>query len=157
MIIKDNTKISPLPDDELINHKEKKWKVKLPASYREFLKENGGAIPETRTFHGEEDKYFIERFLSIFEKPRELPMFSNLDISVVLTTLDCRLISDEDLVGVELLPIAEVYSGNYLCLDYAESRDEPSVCVWFHENSDDFDPCVETIADTIEEFFDMLE
>ena len=32
-----------------------------------------------------------------------------------------RLTSNEDLIGCELLPIAELFAGDYLCLDFTKN------------------------------------
>ena len=43
MTIQDNTIIQPIPTDELLAEKERKWRLVLPADYRNFVVNyNGG-------------------------------------------------------------------------------------------------------------------
>ena len=67
-----------------------------------------------------------------------------------------RLTDNEDLIGVEVLPIAELFAGDYVCLDYRKSKEKPSICVWSHEESEDFAPVTYKVADTFSEFVEML-
>jgi len=55
-----------------------------------------------------------------------------------------------------MLPIAALFAGNFLCLDYRKSQN-PSVCVWFHEESDDFKPYTKKVTDTFAQFLDLLK
>lgn len=64
--------------------------------------------------------------------------------------------NNEDLVGVEILPIAELFAGDYVCLDYRKNKEKPSICVWSHEESEDFAPVTYKAADTFSEFIEML-
>lgn len=75
---------------------------------------------------------------------------SNLIQTITLGT------DNEDLIGVEVLPIAELFAGDYVCLDYRKSREKPSICVWSHEESEDFAPVTYKVADTFSEFVEML-
>lgn len=62
------------------------------------------------------------------------------------TQLDARLVSDENATGIDVIPIASMFAGDFVVLDYRANRAEPSVGIWDHEASDDFEPKVETIA-----------
>ncbi|PGL61961.1 SMI1/KNR4 family protein, partial [Bacillus thuringiensis] len=42
MEIKDGSVIYPVPDDTLLSEKERKWRIKLPSAYKEFIKKNNG-------------------------------------------------------------------------------------------------------------------
>ncbi|UIJ69312.1 SMI1/KNR4 family protein [Bacillus cereus] len=99
--------------------------------------------------------YAVIRFLCILEAPEniEIGMF---DIDVTWTQLDERLTDDGDLLGVALLPIAVLFAGDFLCLDFRESRSNPKVCVWDHENSAELEPVSHHVADTFAEFMGML-
>ncbi|WP_260506015.1 SMI1/KNR4 family protein [Priestia aryabhattai] len=72
--------------------------------------------------------YMIDRFLCILNITGERDD-EYYDIGVVRTQLDERIVFDENLVGTELLPIAVLFAGDFVCLDYRGSRDNPSVCV----------------------------
>lgn len=61
----------------------------------------------------------------------------------------------EDLIGVEVLPIAELFAGDYACLDFRENKETPTVCVWSHDNSEKFAPVTYKAADSFSEFIDM--
>ncbi|MGU3471232.1 SMI1/KNR4 family protein [Paenibacillus sp. D51F] len=82
--------------------------------------------------------------------------FGIFDIDATKSQLDERLIDDEDLVGVALLPIAILYAGDFLCLDFRESRNSPKVCVWDLADSGEFDPVSYHVADSFGEFVTML-
>lgn len=61
----------------------------------------------------------------------------------------------EDLIGVEVLPIAELFAGDYACLDFRENKETPTVCVWSHDNSEELAPVTYKAADSFSEFIDM--
>jgi len=55
-----------------------------------------------------------------------------------------------------VLPIAELLGGDYLCLDFREDNEAPDVCVWDHEESDDFEPVTYRVAGSFSELAEML-
>lgn len=148
--------VYPLPTDELITDREKKWRVKLPSNFREQLKQFNGAIPEKCSFSipDDEREYSIERFLCLLGDYHN--QFGIYDISVVLTQIELRLTDNMDLLGVEKLPIASLFGGDMLCLDFKKSADTPSVCIWYHDESGEFDPVTRHVADNYKCFVDML-
>lgn len=143
----DNTIVSPLPSQELIAKEEGYWHIKLPNDYKEFIAKYNGVVPLQNEFSINGRKYLIERFLPILENP-ENNEFGEYDIDVVLTELDERLISDEDLIGIELLPIATLFAGDFLVLDYAKNRENPSLSIWLHDESADLEPITVAAFDT---------
>ncbi|MGT8954557.1 SMI1/KNR4 family protein [Bacillus cereus] len=155
MEIKKESIIYPLPSDSLILKKEEYWRVQLPVDYKNFIKVNNGGSPEKKSFVCNNHSYAVIRFLCILEAPEniEIGMF---DIDVTWTQLDERLTDDGDLLGVALLPIAVLFAGDFLCLDFRESRNNPKVCVWDHENSAELEPVSHHVADTFDEFMGML-
>ncbi|MEK4289996.1 MULTISPECIES: SMI1/KNR4 family protein [Paenibacillus] len=155
MKIKKETIVYPLPSDQLLSKEEGFWRVELPLEYKEFIKINNGGAPEIRSFICNDHNYSISRFLCILENPTENE-FGIFDIDATKSQLDERLIDDEDLLGVALLPIAVLFAGDFLCLDFRESRNNPKVCVWDHENSGEFDPVSYLVANSFEEFLTML-
>lgn len=79
------------------------------------------------------------------------------DIGVVRTQLDERVVFDENVVGTELLPIAVLYAGDFVCLDYRHHRGgEPAVCVWDHEVSSELNPVTYRVSSSFEGFLGML-
>lgn len=147
--------IYPLPTDALLQEREVTWKVRLPDDYKEFIKNENGLIPSKRYFHVGNNEKVIDRFLAILaisgEKPEEV-----YDIGVVSTQLEGRIVFDEDYVGMQLIPIAALYGGDFLCLNYVKDTEKPSIYIWYHEESYELDPAVEFVANSFSEFLDML-
>ena len=132
------------------------WKVKLPDDYKEFIKKENGVIPSKRYFHFRHNEKVIDRFLAILavsgEKAEEA-----YDIGVVSTQLEGRIVFDEDSVGMQLIPIAALFCGDFLCLNYVEDPEHPSICIWYHEESYELDPAIEFVANNFTEFLAMLQ
>lgn len=147
---------NPKPSEALIKRKEEYWRVKLPESYRQFLLKYNGGVPVKQTFWYKNHGYCVVSFLCLLEDKNNNDD-GWFDISVVLTQIEDRLVDDEDMLGTNLVPIAEMFGCDYLCLDFRENPDEPCVCAWWHEESGDFDPVTSKIADSFEDFIDMLE
>ncbi|MDQ0718861.1 hypothetical protein QF049_000122 [Paenibacillus sp. W4I10] len=147
--------IYPLPTEQLLSKEEGFWRVELPSDYKEFIKINNGGIPERRSFSCNGHNYIVTRFLCILEDPTEIEL-GIFDIDATKSQLDERLIDDEDLIGVALLPVAVLFSGDFLCLDFRESRNNPDVCVWDHANSGEFDPVSYPVANSFKDFLTML-
>jgi len=155
MEIKDGSVIYPVPDDALLSEKERKWRIQLPSTYKAFIKKNNGAVPIKDSFNYNNHSYVIDRFLCILKVTGQSDD-EFYDIGVVRTQLEERIVSDEDLVGVELLPIAVLFAGDFVCLDYRQDRAEPSVCVWDHEESADLEPVTYLVSESFEEFLKTL-
>ncbi|MBT2759310.1 SMI1/KNR4 family protein [Mesobacillus foraminis] len=156
MKIDKSTIVLPLPTDELFERKEKFWRVKLPNDFVDFMKENIGARPVDGEFECNRHKYAIDRFLCLLKTPRDnsLGMY---DIDVTLTQLEDRLTDNEELIGADLLPIAVLFAGDFVCLDFRNNRDNPSVVVWNHEESAELEPITYALANTFNDFISMLE
>ena len=114
--------IYPLLTDALLLEREVVWRVKLPDDYKEFIKKENGVIPSKRYFHFEHNEKVIDRFLAILaisgEKTEE-----DYDIGVVSTQLEGRIVFDEDNVGMQLIPIAALFGGDFVCLNYVEDSE----------------------------------
>ena len=145
------------PSEAEIQRKEEMWRLKLPPDYRQFLKEYNGGIPEICEFEGEHSTriYMVEFFLSMV-KHEDYEKWGDYDIDVVCTQLDVRLTANEHLIGEEILPIAHIFAGDFVCLDFREDGEHPSVCVWSHEESGEFDPVTYKIADSFTEFTEKM-
>ena len=148
--------IYPLPTDALLLEREVVWRVKLPDDYKEFIKKENGVIPSKRYFHFEHNEKVIDRFLAILaisgEKSEEA-----YDIGVVSTQLEGRIVFDEDNVGMQLIPIAALYGGDFLCLNYVEDSENPNISIWYHEESYELEPVIEFLAKNFTEFLAMLQ
>ncbi|KEZ53655.1 SMI1/KNR4 family protein [Metabacillus indicus] len=156
MKIKQNTIVKPLPTDELIKEHEKFWRLKLPESFLTFIKENNGAEIENGTFEYNNRCYAIERFLCMLDDIEDHPN-GIYDIDAVFTQIGERLTNNEDLLGTEILPVASIFAGDFVCLDYRTDMHNPSVCIWSHEESGDFDPVTYKAADSFSEFLKILQ
>ena len=147
--------ISPMPTDALLHEREVVWRVKLPDDYKEFIKKENGLIPSKRYFHFGNNEKVIEHFLAILaisgEKAEEA-----YDIGVVSTQLEGRIVFDEDYVGMQLIPIAALFGGDFVCLNYIEDPENPSICIWYHEESYELELAIEFLANNFTEFLAML-
>ena len=152
----DQSIIYPLPTDALLQEREVAWKVRLPEDYKEFIKNENGLIPSKRYFHFGNNEKVIDRFLAILaisgEKPEEV-----YDIGVVSTQLEGRIVFDEDYVGMQLITIAALFGGDFVCLNYVKDSENPSICIWYHEESYELEPAIELVANNFAEFLDMLQ
>ena len=155
MTIQENTVIQPIPSAELLAEKEQKWRLVLPTDYRDFIVNYNGGIPNEKSFESNGHNYAITRFLCILKNVKESPD-GWYDISVVESQIGECLTDNEDLIGVEILPIAELFAGDYVCFDYREDKEKPCICVWSHEESGEFEPVTYKVANTFSEFLQML-
>lgn len=155
MTQKEQAIIFPKPTDALLHEREVAWRVKLPDDYKEFIKNENGLIPSKRYFHFRHNEKVIDRFLAILavsgEKAEEA-----YDIGVVSTQLEGRIVFDEDSVGMKLIPIAALFGGDFLCLNYVEDPKHPSICIWYHEESYELEPAIEFLANNFTDFLAML-
>ncbi|MCM3359023.1 MAG: SMI1/KNR4 family protein [Psychrobacillus sp.] len=156
MKVDTNTIVSPLPTDGLLDVVEHSLRVTFPEPYREFIKKNNGAVPITNIFSSNENNYIIERFLCILEESESDEINGWYDIEVTITQIGERLTDDEDLIGMNVVPIAALFTGDFVCLDYS-NRENPTVVVWYHEESEEFSPVTKTVAQDISEFFTMFK
>ena len=156
MYKQDQSIIYPLPTDALLQKREVAWRVKLPDDYKEFIKRKNGFRPSKNLFSLTNRFFLIERFLSIFENTKDNPL-GMYDIDVVMSQLDDRLFVHEDILGFELIPIVALYGGDFLCLNYLEDTENPSICIWYHEESYELEPAIELVAINFTEFLVMLQ
>jgi len=150
-----NTIVVPLPSDDLLDAVERGLGVSFPESYRNFIKEHNGAVPITNMFSMNQQEYIIEKFLCILSDSEFDPISGWYDVEVIITQIGDRLTDNEDLVGMHVIPIASLFSGDFICLDYRETA-EPTVVIWFHEESEEYSPLTQIVAKNLSEFFDML-
>lgn len=156
MYKQDQSIIYPLPTDALLQEREVAWRVKLPDDYMEFIKRKNGFRPSKNLFSLTNRSFLIERFLSILENTKDNPL-GMYDIDVVMSQLDERLFVHEDILGFELIPIVALYGGDFLCLNYLEDTENPSICIWYHEESYELEPAIELVAINFTEFLVMLQ
>ena len=155
MKVIENTIIKPLPSKELIEQKEKYWHQTLPEDYKKFLMNNNGAEPIKAYFACKGLEYGVERFLCVLDK-RNLNSENKIyEINVVEGEIFDRLTDNEDLIGVEILPIADL-GNDFLCLDFRRNPDAPTVCIWDEEESGELEPVTYEVAKSFTEFCNML-
>ncbi len=155
MNIRKESIVYPLPDVNLIKEEEKFWRIKLPKDYMDFIMKYNGGEPDQDAFIHNKYEYNIERFLCILEDVENSEV-GEYDISVVEGEIGERLTENEDLIGIEVLPIAELYGGDMICLDFRKTPDAPTVCIWDSEESDEFAPVTYEVAKSFTEFLGML-
>lgn len=145
------------PSKDTIAEAEKEWGVRFPDSYIQFLSENNGVVPKALLFMCEGHEYVVERFLCLLDDELidELEI-GCYDIEVVASDIIDYLADDEEADGAQLMPIALLFAGNHVCLDYRTDKQEPEVCVLDHEESEELAPCTYKIADTFDDFLKML-
>ncbi|WP_405153394.1 SMI1/KNR4 family protein [Paenibacillus sp. FSL K6-0108] len=112
-------------------------------------------MPITNKFSYNQRENIIEKFLCILNDSESDPINGWYDIEVTITQIGDRLTENEDLVGMNVVPIAALFSGDFICLDFRETE-EPAVIIWFNEDSEEFSPVTQKVAPNILEFFEML-
>ena len=156
MTQQDQSIIYPLPTDALLNEREVAWKVRLPDDYKNFIMRKNGFRPSKNLFSLTNRSFLIERFLCVLEDSKNNPL-GIYDIDVVMSQLDERLFVHEDILGFELVPIVALFGGDFVCLNYIENPENPSICIWYHEESYDLEPAIEFVANNFTEFLAMLQ
>lgn len=145
----------PVPDQNLLKKFAEFAEVILPEDYKLFLSKYNGAIPITNVFWHKGADYVVERFLCLLENQRDYGIKGCYDVEVVMAQLDDRIADDEDSSGWPIIPIAALFGGDMVCLDFRESKN-PSVVVWFHEESEELNPVTTKVADSFTEFLSIL-
>ncbi len=136
---------------------EKAYRVTLPDAFAALLRTANGGVPVASVFDQAGRERLIERFLPLLSNPKDEAVSGWCDITVVVTQLDSRLIDDPDLVGMNVIPIAALFGGDFACLNYRTDRSRPAVAVWDHEQSDEFAPHLEKVADSFDAFLRTLK
>jgi len=149
-----DTVLAP-PSDVRIAFVESTYDVKLPEGYRSVLAEGNGGVPIESRLRCLGSERLISRFLCVLDSPKDEPAEGWADVVVVLSQIDDRL-GPADEVGASLIPIAALEGGDFVCLDYRESRVDPSVVVWDHERSDVYAPFTHPVAPSFAEFESSL-
>lgn len=144
------------PSDELLRWFETTYQVKLPADYVTALKDGNGAVPNRKEFRQGRRERMIKRMLCLIPEPQNDQLNGWYDLTVVISQLDVRLIDDENLVGMNVIPIAALFAGDFLCLDFRCAPESPVVAVWDHEQSRDLCPVLELVAPSFTAFEAML-
>jgi hypothetical protein len=155
MDFQEGTALAP-PADELIRWFETAYRLKLPGDYCDALKDGNGAIPSRKEFRQGKRERLIERMLCLIPEPHNDQVNGWYDLTVILSQLDARLIDDENLIGMNVIPIAALFAGDFVCLDFRRNPESPLVAVWDHEQSRDLHPVLEPVAPSFTAFDNLL-
>ncbi|MDB5357309.1 MAG: Cell wall assembly/cell proliferation coordinating protein [Phycisphaerales bacterium] len=117
--------MQPPPSDEEIAQFEETFRVKLPPEYIAELKSGNCGVPVENVFYQGRRGRLIERMLCIHQKPADDRIYGWYDIAVVLTSVESRLLDDGDLVVPNIIPIAALFAGDLVCLDYRKGPESP--------------------------------
>ncbi|MCM3274203.1 SMI1/KNR4 family protein [Paenibacillus elgii] len=150
--------ILPLPNDDDLEKLEVAFRVQFPAQYKLFLKRyNSCELIENCLLATINKRCVIERFLGIVKNYKE-HSFGIFDIGVCETSLgeQERNYYRDDILGTELVPIAKLAWGDYLCLNYHYDKNNPSVDFLDYEESGYCDPVTSKIADSFGDLAKML-
>ena len=143
--------VQPLPSADFLSKLENYWCVTLPKDYRDFIMQyNGAILREDIAYH-----YEISRFLCVLENYQDHPC-GCFDIDVIDAQIGERLCDDPNARGTSLLPIALLFYGNFLCLDFRKDKANPSVCIWVNEESGEFSASTYKLANNFTEFLGIL-
>lgn len=146
----------PPPPPARIARLEESFACKLPEDYLAFVREHNGAVLATPGVQVAGTDVVIERFLPIVADPKVDPQ-GWADVAVVASQLDARLAASPDSAGFDLIPVAALFGGDFLVLDYRTAQQaRPAVAIWYHETSDEFAPDTRPVADSFAEFLTAL-
>lgn len=151
----DPASILPAPPPGHIETLEGYYAVQLPEDYKQFVSSHNGAIPSANRFEASGVERLIERFLPILADAESHPL-GWLELEVVASQLDSRLTDDVDGETINLIPIAALFAGDFLVLDYRKGPIDPTIGFWDHEASEDFAPAVTTVARSFSELLSIL-
>lgn len=161
LVEEDSTKLKEdaVLQDELaksIKELEAYCRVKFPDNYISFIEEYNVGLPEAHTFWANHKEYEIERFLGFVNDYQNSPV-GEYDIAVVMAPIETYMTDNPDLIGADLIPIAKLTTGDYVCLNFKDNQEEPSVCIWSSTESDEFQPVTYEVADSFWYFAESLE
>lgn len=153
----DENSILDAPCDETLDKEANFYRVRFPKEYVSFIKKYNGCIPLTNTFKANDNEFILERFICILGDKRDLCEQGWYDMGVVIEPIYEFLTDNGDELGITLVPIGILFAGDLLCLDFRTNSNEPEICIWYHEESEEFEPVTKKIADNFGQFIDMLE
>ncbi|MCR5771710.1 MAG: SMI1/KNR4 family protein [Butyrivibrio sp.] len=138
--------------EELMKKRETVWRRELPKSFKAFIKKNNGGIPTERIII--KGTFFVERFFGMVSNVSE-SKDGVYDINYIISKNDVYMVFDEDTVGTDLIPFAQLNHDAMLCLCY--KNDIPSVVIWSMDGSLEFNPNVETVFESFDAFLEAYK
>ena len=145
----------PLPTDALIAKTEESLGVSFPEDVKAFLKEFNGANLRYATFFAAGHEWCIDRFLNLLPHGSDTTL-AVYGIETTWSQLDERMAEDPEGIGAELVPLVVLFAGDFVCLDYRKTKENPPVVVWLHEESRLLKPSTRPVAETFTEFMGMI-
>jgi hypothetical protein len=148
---------APAPTRKAISSFEKSLGIRLPEAFIDVLKSANAAVPKRREFPAGDRWRLIDRFLGLVDAPHALRVY---DMRLALEDLVERLLTTEELEDegeyrAKVLPVAVLFGGDHVCLDYRNDG-EPTVRVWMHEESEEGAPVYVDVAPTFAAFLELL-
>lgn len=135
-------------DYDYVADKEEMTGLEFPPEFLEFLERQNGGIPKKKYFRVDGKTKVLERFLCLAADYDD-NKYGDYDIGVVWSDIEDRL-------NEYLLPFALVFAGDFLCFNYEENEETPSVVLWHHEFSEEDEPFTTYVADSFSDFLKML-
>jgi len=121
----------------------------LPKQLRVLYTTVNGGCPRRRVVGGTDR--LITSYLGIYGGRFVGKVSRGLDVYSVIQWLGERILVD-DSFALPLVPFAELFGGDYLCLDYRASGVLPTVVVWLHELSHDLAPETYPVGNAFTDF-----
>ena len=148
--------ILPPPAEKRIQTLQNSFQISFPSSYLRFIDRYNGVNLTNGVVRTSLGEFVLEFFLPIVNDIKYDARGSE-DLAVVAAQLDWGLVGDENAIGLELVPIAAMYAGNYLVLDYRIPGNEPRISYWNHELSSEFSPHAVPIFSSFQELWAMID
>lgn len=144
------------PSPQKILRSQKHFRVIYPADYLGFLQEDNGGVPSNRCFDTKGNTKVVHRFLPQMDDPNSDPDLGQYEVGVTWSQINLRLGEDPDELGSQVVPIAALEFGDMVCLDFRQNPKAPEIVVWYHDQSEEYKPVTEKIADSFTEFLGKL-
>ncbi|TCI04926.1 SMI1/KNR4 family protein [Corallincola luteus] len=148
--------ILPPPSAKRVKEFESFHRVKLPMEFIDFINSSNGGRPNKLVIEADSEDRLIEQFLCLLDDPRNEAVHGQYEISVVIAQIEDRLTDDEEQIGTTLIPFAAIFGGDFLCMDFRQQKDDPSIVLWDHNESDELEPVTYSVADSMGAFLSML-
>ncbi|MFM2479672.1 SMI1/KNR4 family protein [Celerinatantimonas sp. MCCC 1A17872] len=139
------------PSQERIKQFQTFHRIELPECFVHLMQRSNGAILQDEFIKCEEQDRVVERLLCILDCSSSNSETDQYEISVVIAQIEDRLTDDEDQLGTVIIPFAVLFGGDFICLDYRNNNKSPSIVLWDHEESEEFDPVTYHVMDSMEE------
>jgi len=128
--------------DEEIREFEDSYEIEFPKLIITFLKTYTTGKKKEKSWEAGEK--IIERFLTLDESDD----VDDYEMNYVLSLVFDRITEDGDSHRMPIIPIAALFGGDLLCLDFRTGTN-PSIVVWDHEASDTWKPVTHKLFNDI--------